>query len=93
MNPGISTNAPGNIICLGESVQIEATGGVSYTFFINNIGNPALPAEVTGNRFTTNRINNGDVVITRAFNATGCYIDVSESFTVLSLSSTGSITL
>ena len=83
LNPGISTNAPGNIICLGESVQIEATGGVSYTFFINNIGNPALPAEVTGNRFTTNRINNGDVVITRAFNATGCYIDVSESFTVL----------
>ncbi|MBT5694717.1 MAG: hypothetical protein HOI60_07520, partial [Flavobacteriaceae bacterium] len=92
LNPGISTDAPGNIICLGENVQIEATGGVSYTFFINNTGNPALPAEVTGNRFTTNRINDGDVVITRAFNATGCYIDVSETFTVLSLSSTGSIT-
>ena len=66
---------------------------MSYTFYINNTGNPALPAEVVGNRFTTNRINDGDVVISRVFNATGCYIDVNETFTVLSLSSTGSITL
>ena len=93
LNPGVSTDAPGNIICLGENVEIEATGGVSYTFYINNTGNPALPAEVTANRFTTNRLNDGDVVISRVFNATGCYIDVNETFTVLSLSSTGSITL
>ena len=93
LNPGVSTDKPGNIICLGENVEIEATGGVSYTFFINDTGTPALPAEVTGNKFTTNRINDGDVVITRAFNATGCYVDVRERFTVLSLSSTGSITL
>ena len=26
LNPGISTDAPGNIICLGENVEIEATG-------------------------------------------------------------------
>ena len=93
LNPGISTNAPGNIICLGENVEIEATGGVSYTFFINDTGTPALPAEVSGNKFTTNRLNDRDVVISRVFNATGCYIDVNETFTVLSLSSTGSITL
>ena len=93
LNPGISTNAPGNIICLGENVEIEATGGVSYTFFINDTGTPALPAEVSGNKFTTNSLNDGDVVISRVFNATGCYIDVNETFTVLSLSSTGSITL
>ena len=93
LNPGISTNAPGNIICLGENVEIEATGGVSYTFFINNTGNPALPAEIVGNRFTTNRLNDGDLVISRVYNATGCYVDVREIFTVLSISSTGSITL
>ncbi|MBF10677.1 MAG: hypothetical protein CMC63_00380, partial [Flavobacteriaceae bacterium] len=93
LNPGVSTNAPGNIICLGQNVEIEATGGVSYTFFINNTGSPALPAEVSGNKFTTNRLNHGDVVISRAFNATGCYIDVNETFTVLSISTTGSITL
>ena len=46
LNPGVSTNAPGNIICFGENIEIEATGGASYTFFINNTGNPALPAEV-----------------------------------------------
>ena len=80
LNPGVSTDKPGNIICLGENVEIEATGGVSYTF-INDTGTPTLPAEVTGNKFTTNRINDGDVVITRAFNATGCYVDV-ERFTV-----------
>ena len=78
---------------MGENVVIEATGGVSYTFYINNTGNPALPAEVVGNKLTTNRLNDGDVVISRVFNATGCYIDVNEIFTVLSLSSTGSITL
>ena len=93
LNPGVSTDAPGNIICLGENVEIEATGGVSYTFFINDTGTPALPAEVSGNKFTTNRLNDRDVVISRVFNATGCYIDVNETFTVLSLSSTGSITL
>ena len=66
---------------------------MSYTFFINNTGSPALPAEVSGNKFTTNRLNHGDVVISRDFNATGCYIDVNETFTVLSISTTGSITL
>ncbi|OUU47723.1 MAG: hypothetical protein CBC28_05345, partial [Flavobacteriaceae bacterium TMED68] len=93
LNPGISTNAPGNILCSGQNVEIQVTGGVSYSFFINNTGNPALPAEVSGNKFTTNRLNDGDRVISRAFNATGCYKDVIETFTVLSLSSTGSITL
>ena len=77
----------------GQNVEIQVTGGVSYSFFINNTGNPALPAEVSGNKFTTNRLNDGDRVISRAFNATGCYKDVIETFTVLSLSSTGSITL
>jgi hypothetical protein len=93
LNPGVSTNAPGNIICLGENIEIEATGGVSYTFFINNTGSPALPAEVVGNKFTTNRLSDGDIVISRVYNATGCYIDVNETFTVLSISTTGSITL
>ena len=93
LNPGVSSNAPGNIICLGQNVEIEVTGGVSYTFYINNTGAPALPAEVVGNKFTTNRLNDGDVVISRAYNATGCYIDVNETFTVLSISTTGSITL
>jgi 2C-methyl-D-erythritol 2,4-cyclodiphosphate synthase len=93
LNPGVSTNAPGNIICLGENVVIEATGGTSYTFYINNTGAPALPAEVVGNKFTTNRLSDGDIVISRVYNATGCYIDVNETFTVLSISTTGSITL
>ncbi len=93
LNPGVSTNAPGNIICLGENVVIEATGGASYTFYINNTGAPALPAEVVGNKFTTNRLSDGDIVISRVYNATGCYIDVNETFTVLSISTTGSITL
>ena len=93
LNPGVSTDAPGNILCLGQNVEIQVTGGVSHSFFINNTGNPALPAEVSGNKFTTNRLNDGDRVISRAFNATGCYKDVIETFTVLSLSSTGSITL
>ncbi|MGB1554721.1 MAG: hypothetical protein ACPHDX_01305, partial [Flavobacteriaceae bacterium] len=93
LNPGVSTNKPGNIICFGEEIEIQASGGVSYTFYINNLGNPAIPAEVVGNTFTTNRLNDGDVVISRVFNATGCYADVNTTFTVLSLSSTGSITL
>ena len=49
LNPTLSTNAPGNIICVGESVAITATGGTSYTFYINNTGNPALPGEVVAN--------------------------------------------
>ena len=91
LNPTLSTDAPGNIICVGESVAITATGGTSYTFYINNTGNPALPGEVAANVFTTTRLTDGDTVIARVSNASGCYIDVTETFEVLTLTDPGDI--
>ena len=91
LNPTLSTNKSGNIICAGDSVQFTATGGASYTFFINTPGNPATPAEVVGNIFTTNRLVDNDVVTARVYNATGCYVDVSETFQVLTLTDEGAI--
>ncbi|GIS22032.1 MAG: hypothetical protein CM15mP122_5380 [Bacteroidota bacterium] len=91
LNPGVSTDAPGNILCLGQNVEIQVTGGV-IQFLINNTGNPALPAEVSGNKFTTNKLNDGDRVISELLmqqDATRMLLKLSP---VLSLSSTGSIT-
>ena len=85
LNPAFSTNAPGNIICSGQSVEITASGGANYNFYINNTGNPALPSEVSGAVFTTTRLVDGDQVIARVSNASGCYIDVTETFQVLTL--------
>ena len=91
LNPSLSTNAPGNIICSGQSVEITASGGTNYNFYINNTGNPALPSEVSGAVFTTTRLVDGDQVIARVSNSSGCYIDVTETFQVLTLTDEGDI--
>ncbi len=91
LNPALSTNAPGNIICSGQSVIMTASGGTNFNFYINNTGNPALPSEVSGAVFTTTRLVDGDQVIARVSNASGCYIDVTETFQVLTLTDEGDI--
>jgi len=52
----ISSDAPGNTICAGQTVVITAAGAFQYQFFVN--GQPAS----TQNPWVTNTLQNGDQV-------------------------------
>ena len=67
----IDTNAPGDTICSGESIQITAEPlGLSYSFTIGGV--PANPSDVVSNVLTTTGITTDTVVLVTVTNANGC---------------------
>ena len=69
----IFSNAPGDTICSGEQVIIEArppVPGYTYSFTLN--GANANPADVAGNVLTTTGITTDTVVLVTVTNANGC---------------------
>ena len=69
----IFSDAPGDTICSGEQVIIEArppVPGYTYSFTLN--GANANPADVAGNVLTTTGITTDTVVLVTVTNANGC---------------------
>ena len=91
LNPSLSTDIPGNILCYGDTVAITATGGSSYVFSINGLA--PLEGEVSGNVFTTSRLTDGAEVEVSVTNAIGCSKTISITFEVISLVSAGTVTI
>ena len=91
LNPGLSTNAPGNIICSGDEIVITASGGDTYQFFINET--PPAPGEAVGNILTTSSLTESSTVRVVASNALGCTESATINVRVLSITDPGSIGL
>jgi hypothetical protein len=91
LNPSLTTDIPGNILCSGETVAITAAGGTSYAFTLDGLA-PQL-GEVSGNVFTTDRLTDGAIVEVTVSNAEGCSATTSMTFEVISLVSAGTVTI
>ena len=83
LNPSLTTDIPGNILCSGETVAITAAGGLSYAFTLDGLA--PLVTEVSGATFTTNRLTDGAIVEVTVSNAEGCSATTSMTFEVITL--------
>ena len=90
LNPSMTTNPIGNVICEGEEIVITASGGVSYTFAVN--GNPPAFGEVVGNVFTTSTLSGTNEIALTAFNNYGCSETTTMTIDVIRVISAGTIT-
>lgn len=70
-----------NVICQGTLVDFTASGATNYQFFVN--GN-SQGASSTTNTFSTNTLQNGDVVQVVG-ESNGCQVSASDAFVVLSV--------
>jgi len=91
LNPGLSTNAPGNIICSGDEIVITASGGDSYQFFINET--PPAPGQAVGNVLTTSSLTDSSTIKVIASNSFGCSETATITVRVLSITDPGTIAL
>ncbi|MGC6403141.1 MAG: hypothetical protein ACON4A_06805, partial [Flavobacteriaceae bacterium] len=91
LNPSLTPDIPGNILCLGESVAITAGGGASYAFTLDGLA--PLAGEVSGNVLTTTRLTDGAIVEVTVTNAEGCTASTSMTFEVVSLTTAGTVTI
>ena len=85
---GLSASASDGLFCSGDVVNFTATGGVSYTWYING-------SEQFGATFSnlSRSLSNNDTVTVRVFNASGCYDEESLSFNEMTLDNNGLIVL
>ena len=91
LNPSLTTDIPGNVICSGETVAITASGGTSYAFTLDGLA-PQI-GEVSGATFTTSRFTDGAVVEVTVSNMEGCTATTSMTFEVITLASAGTVTI
>ena len=65
---GLTSNAPNNTICAGESITFTATGGTSYQFYVDgtSVGN------TTTDTYATTSLTDGQSVTVVATDANGC---------------------
>ena len=84
----LTASATDGLICSGDSVTLTATGGVSFTWFINDL----FQAGATFSTLTRN-LSDNDVVRVRVFNANGCYEEKSLIFNEMTLINNGIIVL
>ena len=89
LNPQLTTNPIGNMICKGEEIVFTATGGVSYTFSVN--GNPPAFGEVVGNVFTTNTLTGTTEISLTAYNEYNCSETITMTIDVIEITAAGTI--
>lgn len=93
INPSLTSNVPGGVICSNETIEITAAGGVSYTFTINGAGvAPGLLSD-GGAKLTTNALTDDSVILVEVFNAAGCSESVSMTIQVVEVLNAGTISL
>ena len=71
LSGGLSSSATDGLFCEGDTVNFTATGGVSYTWYLNG-------AEQFGATFSTfsRALTNSSTVKVRIYNAARCYVGV-----------------
>ena len=90
MTPSVSTNAPGDTICSGESITITAspTGLANYEFQVNGVTRQNGAARV----FTTTNITSTSTITVIVTNASGCSGTISKTVFVPEIAASGDIT-
>ena len=88
LSGGLSSSATDGLFCEGDTVNFTATGGVSYTWYLNG-------AEQFGATFSTfsRALTNSSTVKVRIYNAARCYVEESLSFYEMKLDNNGLIVL
>ncbi|PDH44261.1 MAG: hypothetical protein CNC91_02830, partial [Flavobacteriales bacterium MED-G22] len=89
LNPSLTTNPVGSVICKGDQIEFTASGGVSYTFEVN--GNPPAFGEVVGNVYTTSTLSGTNEIRLTAFNNYGCSETVTMTVEVIEATEGGTI--
>ena len=89
LNPSLTTNPVGSVICKGDQIEFTAAGGVSYTFEVN--GNPPAFGEVVGNVYTTSTLSGTNEIRLTAFNNYGCSETVTITIDVIEATEGGTI--
>lgn len=68
----LNATATNNVICEGDQVTFTASPAdyTAYDFTVN--GTSVNPSYITGNKFTTRDLNDGDVIFVDAYDDNGC---------------------